>query len=143
MTEGEKQRVFASRIKRVRSSQMTQVLSVSISRVYLLGQQVSVGHIVPGGAADLDSRLNTGDLIMSVEGESVMNSSHHRVVQLMIAAAQNGRVTLGIRRRIAAQEHHHHHNHHHQLRDNVQSSTSSSYSCRPIGHAQYPYEVSF
>ncbi|XP_034948712.1 membrane-associated guanylate kinase, WW and PDZ domain-containing protein 1 [Chelonus insularis] len=67
--------------------------------------QVSVGHIVPGGVADLDNRLNTGDLIMSVDGESVMNSSHHHVVQLMIAAAQNGRVTLGIRRRINIQDH--------------------------------------
>ncbi|XP_031777557.1 membrane-associated guanylate kinase, WW and PDZ domain-containing protein 1 isoform X3 [Nasonia vitripennis] len=104
-------------------------------------QQVSVGHIVPGGAADVDNRLNTGDLIMSVDGESVLNSSHHRVVQLMIAAAENGRVTLGIRRRINAHNHHHHQNHHHSMRENLQSSSSSSYGCRPIGHVQYPYEV--
>ncbi|KAG7199732.1 hypothetical protein KM043_000407 [Ampulex compressa] len=90
------------------------------------GSQVSVGHIVPGGAADLDNRLNTGDLIMSVDGESVMNSSHHHVVQLMIAAAQNGRVTLGIRRRIHAQEH---------LQENLQSSYG-----RQI-NPQYPYDV--
>ncbi|XP_015584769.1 membrane-associated guanylate kinase, WW and PDZ domain-containing protein 1 isoform X2 [Cephus cinctus] len=89
-------------------------------------QQVSVGHIVPGGAADLDSRLNTGDLIMSVDGESVMNSSHHHVVQLMIAAAQNGRVTLGIRRRINTQEH---------LQENLQSSYSRHMNI------QYPYDV--
>lgn len=108
--------------------------------MHLLGQQVSVGHIVPGGAADMDNRLNTGDLIMSVDGESVLNSSHRRVVQLMIAAAENGQVTLGIRRRITAQNHHHH-NHHHNMRENLQSSSSSSYGCRPIGHVQYPYEV--
>lgn len=106
-------------------------------RSFTLGQQVSVGHIVPGGAADLDGRLNTGDLIMSVDGESVMNSSHHRVVQLMIAAAQNGRVTLGIRRRIVMHEHHLHQMQDHQ----VQSSSSLSYNYRPIGHMQYPYKV--
>ena len=104
---------------------------------------------MPGGAADVDNRLNTGDLIMSVDGESVMNSSHHRVVQLMSAAARNGRVTLGIRRRITAQDHHHHHHHHHNhhqhhMRDNIQSLSSSSYGCRgPVGHVQFPYEVSF
>ncbi|XP_012282219.1 membrane-associated guanylate kinase, WW and PDZ domain-containing protein 1 isoform X2 [Orussus abietinus] len=90
------------------------------------GSQVSVGHIVPGGAADLDNRLNTGDLIMSVDGESVMNSSHHHVVQLMIAAAQNGRVTLGIRRRINTQEH-------------LQENLSTPYS-RQL-NIQYPYDV--
>ncbi|XP_014614071.1 PREDICTED: membrane-associated guanylate kinase, WW and PDZ domain-containing protein 1-like isoform X3 [Polistes canadensis] len=94
-------------------------------------QQVSVGHIVPGGAADLDNRLNTGDLIMSVDGESVMNSSHHHVVQLMIAAAQNGRVTLGIRRRINTQEH---------LQDNLQASNDIIIHSRQM-NLQYPYDV--
>ncbi|XP_044007096.1 membrane-associated guanylate kinase, WW and PDZ domain-containing protein 2-like isoform X3 [Aphidius gifuensis] len=97
-------------------------------------QQVSVGLIVPGGAADIDNRLNTGDLIMSVDGESVMNSSHHHVVQLMIAAAQNGQVTLGIRRRINAQDHHH--NNHHQ--DNHLSSYNRQLNQMNI---QYPYDV--
>ncbi|KAF7398814.1 hypothetical protein HZH66_006711 [Vespula vulgaris] len=95
------------------------------------GSQVSVGHIVPGGAADLDNRLNTGDLIMSVDGESVMNSSHHHVVQLMIAAAQNGRVTLGIRRRINTQEH---------LQDNLQASNDIIIHSRQM-NLQYPYDV--
>ncbi|XP_012151608.1 membrane-associated guanylate kinase, WW and PDZ domain-containing protein 1 isoform X2 [Megachile rotundata] len=90
------------------------------------GSQVSVGHIVPGGAADLDNRLNTGDLIMSVDGESVMNSSHHHVVQLMIAAAQNGRVTLGIRRRINTQDH---------LPENLQTPYNRQMNL------QYPYDV--
>nr|XP_018903603.1 PREDICTED: membrane-associated guanylate kinase, WW and PDZ domain-containing protein 1-like isoform X2 [Bemisia tabaci] len=61
------------------------------------GSQVSIGHIVPGGAADLDGRLCTGDEIVSVDGQSVINTSHHHVVQLMAKAS---RVTLGIRRRI-------------------------------------------
>ncbi|XP_048511799.1 membrane-associated guanylate kinase, WW and PDZ domain-containing protein 1-like isoform X2 [Athalia rosae] len=86
------------------------------------GSQVSVGHIVPGGAADLDNRLITGDLIMSVDGESVMNSSHHHVVQLMITAAQNGRVTLGIRRRV-------------NIQDGLQSYDAHQ-------NPQYPYDIS-
>ncbi|XP_041347543.1 membrane-associated guanylate kinase, WW and PDZ domain-containing protein 1-like isoform X3 [Gigantopelta aegis] len=62
------------------------------------GTQVSVGHIVPEGAADVDGRLRTGDEITAVDQVSVLNTSHRRVVQLMGAAARNGRVTLAIRR---------------------------------------------
>ena len=62
--------------------------------------QVSIGHIVPGGAADLDGRLFSGDEIIAVDNVSVMNSSHHQVVGLMGSAAQNGRVTLTVRRRM-------------------------------------------
>ncbi|PVD24617.1 hypothetical protein C0Q70_15101 [Pomacea canaliculata] len=83
------------------------------------GSQVSVGHIVPGGSADLDGRLRKGDEIIHVDGQSVLNSSHHRVVQLMTNAALNGHVTLGIRRRLNA---------YHDV-------TSSSQG------AQYPYDV--
>ncbi|XP_026277849.2 membrane-associated guanylate kinase, WW and PDZ domain-containing protein 1 isoform X2 [Frankliniella occidentalis] len=68
------------------------------------GSQVSIGHIVPGGAADLDGRLCTGDEMMSVDGQSVINTSHHHVVQLMARAAAAGRVTLGIRRRIPSHD---------------------------------------
>uniref|UniRef100_A0A8D9A780 Membrane-associated guanylate kinase, WW and PDZ domain-containing protein 1 n=1 Tax=Cacopsylla melanoneura TaxID=428564 RepID=A0A8D9A780_9HEMI len=64
------------------------------------GSQVSIGHIVPGGAADLDGRLCTGDEIFSVDNHSVLNSSHHHVVELMGKASLYGRVTLGIRRKI-------------------------------------------
>ncbi|XP_013779275.2 membrane-associated guanylate kinase, WW and PDZ domain-containing protein 1-like isoform X2 [Limulus polyphemus] len=63
------------------------------------GSQVSIGHIVPGGAADLDGRLRSGDEIVSVDNQVVLNTSHHHVVQLMGNAALNGRVTLGLRRR--------------------------------------------
>ncbi|XP_069694002.1 membrane-associated guanylate kinase, WW and PDZ domain-containing protein 1 isoform X2 [Periplaneta americana] len=68
------------------------------------GSQVSIGHIVPGGAADLDGRLCTGDEIVNVDSQSVLSTSHHHVVQLMGKAAANGRVTLGIRRRIPTQD---------------------------------------
>ena len=61
---------------------------------------MSIGHIVPGGAADLDGRLFSGDEIIAVDNVSVVNSSHHQVVGLMGQAAQNGRVTLTIQRRI-------------------------------------------
>merc|ERR1719464_1451667 len=64
------------------------------------GSQVSIGHIVPGGAADLDGRLFSGDEIIAVDNVSVVNSSHHQVVGLMGQAAQNGRVTLTVQRRI-------------------------------------------
>ncbi|XP_065215040.1 membrane-associated guanylate kinase, WW and PDZ domain-containing protein 2 isoform X2 [Planococcus citri] len=69
------------------------------------GSQVSIGHIVEGGAAEVDGRLRSGDEIMSVDNQSVMNSSHHHVVQLMGKAAASGRVTLGIRRRIPSKNH--------------------------------------
>ncbi|XP_042228560.1 uncharacterized protein LOC121870683 isoform X2 [Homarus americanus] len=63
------------------------------------GSQVSIGHIVPGGAADQDGSVNTGDEIIGVDGEMVLGSSHHHVVQLMAGAATHGRVTLTLRRR--------------------------------------------
>ena len=70
--------------------------------LYLLFQ-VSIGHIVPGGAADVDGRLFSGDEIIAVDGSAVLNTSHHQVVSFMGAAAANGRVTLTVRRRIYQQ----------------------------------------
>ncbi|CAL8105229.1 unnamed protein product [Orchesella dallaii] len=64
------------------------------------GSQVSVGHIVPGGAAALDGRLNTGDQLIAVEGISVIGASHHSVVQLMARSASAGKVRLTVRRPI-------------------------------------------
>ncbi|XP_030748735.1 membrane-associated guanylate kinase, WW and PDZ domain-containing protein 1 [Sitophilus oryzae] len=60
--------------------------------------QVAVGHIVPGGAADLDGRMQSGDEIVSVEGFSVLKASHRQVVQLINAAAARGQVSLILRR---------------------------------------------
>lgn len=37
------------------------------------GSQVTVGHIVPGGAADLDPRVNTGDEILSIDMTNVVS----------------------------------------------------------------------
>jgi len=56
---------------------------------------------VPGGAADRDQRLRSNDEILFCDGVCVINASHHKVVQLMGAAAVRGHVSLGIRRRIA------------------------------------------
>ena len=59
-----------------------------------------MGHIVPGGAADMEGRLKTNDEIVYVDGQSVMGCSHHKVVQLMGNSALAGRVSLGVRRRV-------------------------------------------
>ena len=65
--------------------------------------KVSIGHIVPDGAADVDGRLFSGDEIVAVDNVNVLNASHHQVVGLMGAAAQNGLVTITVRRRIYQQ----------------------------------------
>ena len=61
---------------------------------------MSVGDIVPGGAAEVDSRLKPGDEILFVDGQCVVGSSHRRVVQLMGQAGVTGVVTLRVRRRL-------------------------------------------
>ncbi|XP_016974879.2 membrane-associated guanylate kinase, WW and PDZ domain-containing protein 1 [Drosophila rhopaloa] len=65
------------------------------------GSQVTVGHIVPGGAADQDQRISTGDEILSIDGINVLNSSHHKVVSLVGESALRGQVTMILRRRRA------------------------------------------
>ncbi|XP_071961683.1 membrane-associated guanylate kinase, WW and PDZ domain-containing protein 3-like isoform X2 [Antedon mediterranea] len=66
------------------------------------GSQVSIGAIVAGSAAHLDGRLLTGDELLYVDGQSVIGSSHRKVVNLMGNAALAGRVSLGIRRKLPA-----------------------------------------
>ena len=61
--------------------------------------QVSIGHIVPNGAAALDGRLQPGDEFIFIDNICVLGSSHHRVVELMAEAGQTGQVTLGVCRR--------------------------------------------
>lgn len=62
--------------------------------------QVAIGYIVPGGVADQDQRLKTGDEIIRVDGRSTLGESHHIVVALMGQASSAGHVNLGIRRRV-------------------------------------------
>ncbi|KAG4073898.1 hypothetical protein HA402_014103 [Bradysia odoriphaga] len=64
------------------------------------GSQVTVGHIVPGGSADCDPRIATGDEILSIDGHNVVQGSHHRVVQLMQEAGHRGHVTMILRRKV-------------------------------------------
>lgn len=63
------------------------------------GSQVSVGHIVPGGAADVEGRLRPGDEITHIDGMGVIGASHRKVVQLMGQASTSGNVCLRVRRR--------------------------------------------
>ena len=53
---------------------------------------------MPGGAADVDGSLRTGDEILSVDGHSVLRETHQRVVELMGHAALHGNVSLKVRR---------------------------------------------
>ena len=71
-----------------------------MTHAFSFNVKVSIGHIVPGGAADLDGRLFSGDEIVAVDGLAVINTSHHQVVGFMGQAAQNGRVTITVRRRV-------------------------------------------
>lgn len=64
------------------------------------GSQVTVGHVVPGGAADADPGISTGDEILSIDGVNVVKSSHHKVVSLMGEAALRGQVTMILRRQV-------------------------------------------
>lgn len=59
---------------------------------------MAVGHIVPGGSADLDGTLKSGDEIIGVDGQCVLNTPHQHVVHLMSTAAESGKVTLNLRR---------------------------------------------
>ena len=62
--------------------------------------QVSVGLIVPGGAADVDGQLRAGDEIVQVDHDVVLGVSHRKVVQLMTQASLRGQVRLVTRRRL-------------------------------------------
>ncbi|ESP04595.1 hypothetical protein LOTGIDRAFT_136041 [Lottia gigantea] len=85
------------------------------------GSQVSVGHIVPGGAADQEGKLCQGDEIIFVDQNCVINSTHHRVVQLMGHASLNGHVTITVRRRL--------------------TGTGPDITTHTTGGQTYPYDV--
>ena len=62
--------------------------------------QATIGAIVPGGAADLDGRLQVGDEITHINGQMVMDATHHEVIGLMSQAGTMGSVSLRIQRKM-------------------------------------------
>ncbi len=76
---------------------MSRVLSCYVFSAML---QVSVGYIVPEGAAALDGRLQPGDEILYIDSQCVVGESHRKVVTLVTQASTVGHVTLRIRRRL-------------------------------------------
>lgn len=62
--------------------------------------QATVGAIVPGGAADVDGRLQVGDEITHINGLSVMDAPHQNVISAMGEAAAQGEVVLKIQRKM-------------------------------------------
>lgn len=62
--------------------------------------QATIGAIVPGGAADLDGRLQVGDEITHINGQLVMDATHHEVIGLMSQAGTLGSVSLRIQRKM-------------------------------------------
>ena len=47
------------------------------------GEVLQVNNIVRGGAADIDSRLRTGDLIMRLNGRNVLSWSHSDIIRFL------------------------------------------------------------
>ncbi|KAK6109632.1 PDZ domain (Also known as DHR or GLGF) family protein [Brugia pahangi] len=62
------------------------------------GTSITVGQVVPGGAAAEDGRLHQGDEIIEISGKNVEGESHAMAVQLMQKAAASGHVKLVVRR---------------------------------------------
>lgn len=62
--------------------------------------QATIGAIVPGGAADLDGRLQVGDEITHINGQPVIDATHHEVISLMSQAGTMGSVSLRIQRKM-------------------------------------------
>lgn len=59
---------------------------------------ITIGQVVPGGAAADDGRLRPGDEIVEIDGKNVLGESHNTAVQLTQKAAANGHVKLVVRR---------------------------------------------
>lgn len=70
------------------------------STLFQEGTNITVGQVVPGGAAADDGRLHQGDEIIEISGENVEGGSHAMAVQLMQKAAGVGHVKLVVRRPI-------------------------------------------
>nr|CAB3263597.1 membrane-associated guanylate kinase, WW and PDZ domain-containing protein 2 [Phallusia mammillata] len=65
-------------------------------------ESVTIGAIVPDGAADKEGTLRSGDELLTVDGQKVTRMGHNQVIALMGNAARNAVVQLGIRRRVGA-----------------------------------------
>ena len=87
----------------------------------------------------MDGRLFSGDEIVAVDGSAVLNTSHHQVVGLMGSAANNGRVTLTVRRRIYQQGKRNKYSSKGQNRD--LRSIAEGYRGGNSGMENYPYDV--
>jgi len=61
---------------------------------------VTIGAIVPGGAAEKEGTLKSGDRLLTVDGKRVTRLGHNEVISLMGSAARNNIVKLGIRRKV-------------------------------------------
>lgn len=53
------------------------------------GSQVTVGHIVPGGAADSDLRIGTGDEILSIDGVNVVSQNLISIINIVNKASSS------------------------------------------------------
>ncbi|KAL7063939.1 hypothetical protein AAHC03_04464 [Spirometra sp. Aus1] len=63
------------------------------------GTPLSIGPLVPGGVAEKSGMIQTGDHLVSVNGERVVGARHRRVVQLLeqaAAACTYSEVILGL-----------------------------------------------
>ena len=76
------------------------MLHLTHSHSLTLTHQATVGAIVPGGAADVDGRLQVGDEITYINSYSVMDAPHRNVISAMGEAAAQGEVVLKIRRKM-------------------------------------------
>jgi len=76
------------------------VLCIPFALKSHLTTQATIGAIVPGGAADLDGRLQVGDEITHINGQPVIDATHHEVIGLMSQAGTIGSVSLRIQRKM-------------------------------------------
>lgn len=62
------------------------------------GELLQIRSIVQGGVADRDGNLNVGDVLVRVNGESVVAHNHKRVVDLFQSIPMHSPVKLEVRR---------------------------------------------
>lgn len=62
------------------------------------GELLQIRSIVQGGVADRDGQLKVGDVLVRVNGESVVAYNHHKVVDLFQSIPMHSPVELEVRR---------------------------------------------